>query len=472
MPTTRGLLHGWELMKHIRNMQSKGVFYISPWIYEPMRLNPPPMDPRISKTPPKIILPTDALKRKIERYSIHGQALSRNVLPHDMSRRQIDHAAARVKDLMRHDERLTEKDAIKIFDREYEHELLMRKREADMLREDAIKSGEAITVLDGLHMMQMLQDLQKETAVKNELKREIAMKRHAENRKQSRFQTSTEITQEELQSIQIDANVDIGDRLLPLEKYKVNRFDIEKVIPANSMRRVLMSQDIKQIIVYMRKIRVNEYKIPNAQFSTGDDISPFDFLAIYMKAYDVNKPAEGELDLEREQALYSGSKALHTYTELTKRFRIMFEKFKLLAPVEPDYTSIVNKIGLEGNPNGKKVDVLAKVAFPRINFDEIIEQFKEYNFAGFESMKEDQKHIEDFFYSLQLDSVLRDYAAETYDPKLPTFVLEGHLKINHEDDSPELDSDAEEASGDEMENMEGLENDSEDAEQYDSEDRN
>jgi hypothetical protein len=422
MPTSRGLLYGWELMKHIRAMQSKGIYYISPWIYEPMRLNPPPPTPNRVKPPPKIVLPSDALKKRIERYSVHGQDLSRNVLPHDYSRRTIDLAAARVKDLMRHDERLSEKDAIKIFDREYEHEVRMKQREADMLREDAINSGQALTVLDGLHILEMMRDLQTETKLINDKKKEVALKRASRRREQftknisEKASISSNIEEDkELSQITVE-DIHFTNKLRPMERYQINRYHLQRALSPNQIKRINEASMLKDFIIYVRDLKLTEYEIPNGAYSTDTNISPFDFLALYIKAYQINKPKGQALDIEREQALYRGEAAHNVFNKLANKFKQMFERFKIFAPIEVDYQPVLQKIGIESKQQREKEDILARIAFPRIDFSSIIDAMEEYDFEGFSALKKDQPHIEDFFYSLQLREVIREHYADKFTP--------------------------------------------------------
>jgi hypothetical protein len=421
MPTTRGLLAGWDLIHHIRALHSKGKFYLSPWIYEPLRLNPPPVPPFRATPPPKIVLPADKLKKTIERYSIHGQSLSIG-LAHDYSRRPIDHAAARVKDLMRRDERLTEREAIKIFDREYEHELRMRQRESEMLREDVVKAGEALTPLDAFKILQMTRDLQRESRLTQEKKIEVALKRATARREEVKRtmsersqhifdQTQVRFTEDDIKGINIES-IEFPERLVPLKKIDSDKWGLHRLISPAQVEKISIAKELKKIVIEVRDMK-KKMRIPNATFSSGNEISPFDLIAVYMKAFDINEPDESikHEEAHKEVRLYGGYIPYGMLMDQVRKFRSLFDQFAEVVVPNIDLNPIMRKIGLE--TNDEQVDMLKRFGFKKVNLSEIIEQLETYDLSGIETLKRDQRHLEDFFYYLQLESGLRDYYLES-----------------------------------------------------------
>lgn len=421
MPTSRGLLHGWQYIRHIRAMHVKGKYYMSPWIYEPMRLNPPPQGPFVANRPPKIVLPMDKLKRTIERYSIHGRSLSEG-LAHDYSRRPIDRAAARVQALMRENENMTEKEAVKIFDREYERELIMRQRECDLLKEDAIKSGEGLTVLDSLQVLQMIRDLQKESMIIFKKKIEIALHRATLRREEIKKtlsersqhildQITTQVNERDLASIDIE-NVEFPNRLFPLEKIRLNRYNVEKVVTPSIIRQINQALRIQEQVIQIRDFREKYYEMPNAAYSQGEYMSPFDLLIVYMNAYDINIPEENENSIEKLDLLYGREEGKAFMDKLSESFKILFDGFKDLSILEVDTLPILKKLDVKISDKQEKVDMLEQVGLSKVNFDPILCEFEELlSEEDFETMKADQKYIENLFYVLQVNVAMREFSA-------------------------------------------------------------
>ncbi|KAL0487484.1 priA [Acrasis kona] len=402
------------MIHHYRALQSNKDCYVAPWIVQPMMLNPPPNGPFRTPIPGEIILPSDKYKAQIERYSAFGQELSSSGLAHDFAAREIDRAAARVKELMRQDDTLKLREAIKIFDREYDHEKRMQKREKELLREDAIRNGEVFTVLDSFQLLKLIKDAQREQLLgrdeKLEKALEIALNRREEVKKnltESQInvleQTNVRATEDDYEEAEgSDDEVDLPNRLLPFERINFPSQEILKLTTHHLRKRIYLSKKIIEVVKDIHEFRFSEKKM-------DPKYSPhiLDFLYAYMKAYNINTSKDDAKDTRNKSGIWRHSVRLFTYE---------FEKYKHAASVDLDTSGTLERIGL---PQKVKRSIAAEEAILRKgvkkpDFGYILTALEGKPHIRHDELKADLKFIESVFFDYQLSLILGPYLESSF----------------------------------------------------------
>ncbi len=191
-------LVGWNLLHYYKAMSQHSDSYHPPTFYYAMKASPPMQNFLVTqKRKGPLIFPDDELRKRIELKSRHAKDLLQqgmSPIPWWFARRPFDEAVAQIKKLKRQYPDKTEDEAIEMFDQEFDLKLSIRKREQQLLQEEAstkgsgtgtLNSGQGsgstneqyINAMDAYYMMQLLHDLKEESVVKKEvLLKDLAQK--------------------------------------------------------------------------------------------------------------------------------------------------------------------------------------------------------------------------------------------------------------------------------------------------------
>jgi hypothetical protein len=369
---------------------------------------------------------------------------------------------------MREHPELSEKEAIKLWDQQMDKRVKVRQREVELIREEALHrsetasqaaTGKIVTALDSYHILQLLRDMQLESAANREARLEQVVERASvsvsleqappglsgdaldnfidgfSNLVESRFKQKQEKQKAEIQHF---------DKLLDLSKYKYYNKELENRLNPTVLRKIAQVEDIEQQLKYIIDIK-SKHGPKNAVFSDGTIVTPFDFLSVYIKAFDTNRLSATHPEWGKDKELYrgfvNGKKAYDALSEQYSIFKDKFKRFLRLTQVDLDVSSFLKNVnlGFEKSPfegQASEQTLYEEIGLKKLDFSPIIDQFKPYNWKNFSQLKEHQPKIEEFFQLLELSYYLRSGATKQYKPLYEEFERKGEVV---EDAKRELD---------------------------------
>lgn len=429
---------GWTLYNHFEAMASRMFAYKPPVSFQAMTQTPPPYRPiGGSKIDTQLVFPDDKLRREVEKHSEHARRLAREGLTISSgqwyTRRPIDDAIARIKNIMR-EKQLNTRDAIMEWDREYDLELKLQEQEKKLLAEEARNSGAAISVAEGMNILKMLRDLQTEALLLKKKKMDRVIERIQEEKQSSRQAMSgqesllADMTEKmslsklrndmdfdnELKNEKEDITVEF-DRLIDLEKlqYRYKRF--EKILSETQLRKIAEAKMIEQLVIQIRDIK-EEFSNDDT-FSSGDQISPLDLLSVFVKAYDVNKIPATSAEWGKERAMYSsafigGKRAYDVLKEKNDLFRKRYRRFSRMATIDVDVSHVMKTVHEDqasAARGGALVHPEATLAeFRQFDYAPIISELKQFNWIGHYKLEENVAVLNELVALLDLSYYLDD----------------------------------------------------------------
>lgn len=433
------LLAGWALYNHYEAMASRMFAYKPPVSFQAMTQAPPPTVPAgSSRINTKLIFPDDKLRRDLEKHSEHARRLAREGLSpvgQWFTRRPIDHAIARVKAIMR-EKQVDTKEAILLWDKEYGLELKLQEQEKQILAEDARNSGQAISVMDGMNMLKMIRDMQSESLLKKKQLMDTTVARIQKEKDLNRQSMSSqeqklaEMTEKlSLAKLKNSADSITGadqelepvdfDRLIDLDRLQYSHLQLEKRLHSSHLRKIAEALAIQKTLVQIRDIKL-EFS-PSDAYSIGDQVSPLDFLAAFVRAFEINKISATSAEWGKDRLLYAsayidGRRAYDVLKEKHDMFKEQFKRFMRMNTVHLEVSQLLNQINLQYDKEAaSRGEVTTEVALHQpTNFQDAIAALQPFNWKNYSKLEECQPYMDELFTLLDLSTYLDTRTVERY----------------------------------------------------------
>ncbi|KAL9647130.1 hypothetical protein ABK040_004846 [Willaertia magna] len=406
-------LTGWNLFNHFQHLSGRKGSYVPPLVFKVMLKVPPPVKYGLAMEPKlkELVFPDDKLKVLLEKKSKHRKFLLKSgftPLPFWFARNLRASALGRVREIMEK-EGLSEEEAITKWDEEYSREIEIQQRECTLLSEAAIKNNQALTLKDTMNVLKLIRDVQKEHDIKQSRKlRKIVAKLEIERRKL----LGLEIDQALLDESEVDT-VDF-ERLVNVEKVKRQQVKVENRVNQTLLRKIAQAIEVERIAIRVRDMKAlfgNE----TCTYSEGEHISPYDFIAAYIKAYDINKvgatSAEWGKDKETYRGYEFGMNGYETIKELLDDFKEMFNRFKRLTVVDGDMHAILSELQIVNGikteedsqlPKSTLEALASQLGVEKIDLTPVVDALQSFHWRDWQKLKSDQAVIESFFLYLEL----------------------------------------------------------------------
>lgn len=435
---------GWTLYRHFEAMSSRLFAYKPPVTFQAMAQVPPPFLPMgASRIQNKLVFPDDKLRSLMEKHSEHARVLAREGLSpmsgQWFTRRPIDYALVRVKNIMR-EKQLGAKEAILLWDKEYGLELKLQEQEKQLLAEDAVNSGKAISVYDGLNILKLIRDMQAEALLKRKKAVDIAVaniKKEKDARRQymtpqeqklaemtekmslDKLRNTSDIAISEAKHL-FDVEVDL-DRLIDLDTLQYTYLQLEKRLNSSHLRKIAEAKAIKETLIEIRDIKL-EFA-PLEAYSIGNIVSPVDFLGTFIKAFEINKvpatsPDWGKDRKQYQNAYIDGVKVYDILKGKYELFKEQFKRFMRMQLIHLEVSQILSQIGLAHDQANQEKDyslekLLHELVAP-VDFTEAINSLAKYNWKDYHKMVAYKPYMEELFFLLDLSYYLNGKYVDRY----------------------------------------------------------